>query len=121
MSEAGFHDAWLDTEYLKLDEGALGFVFTRQRLEAALAVEPERVREMLEAKRDELAALYARVTHRILHDEFYTELFEELAELPDEMVFPFIHLVLGRVSDETIEAARVEVVRKFQEKRKRKA
>jgi hypothetical protein len=121
MSQEEFNDAWLDTEYLKLDEGVLAFVFTRERLDRALALSPDEARKMLEEHHDKLVAMYARTTHRILHDEFYTELFEELAEQPDEVVFPFVHLALHNISDAEAEAARVEVVKKFQSKRGKKS
>jgi lipoate-protein ligase A len=121
MSQEQFNDAWLDTQYLKLDEGVLAFVFTRERLDRALEVPPEQAAEMLKQRHDQLVSLYARTTHRILHDEFYTELFEELADLPDDVVIPFVHLALRNIEDEQVEAARVEVVAKFQSKRKKKS
>jgi hypothetical protein len=118
MNEESFHDAFLDSEYLKLDEGALGFIFTQQRLERALECGDDDVRAMINARRPELVSLVAETAGRILREAFYTRLFEELSELPDELAIPFIHLALRRVTDPEIEAARAQVVREYQARRK---
>lgn len=117
MSVADFTDAFLDSQYLKLDEGALAFIFSRERVEAAKAVTPVQAQELLAAHHAELVRLYGDVTKRILKDAFYMKLFEELSELPDEVAFAFINLALRRISDERVEAARVKAVQDFQAKR----
>jgi hypothetical protein len=119
MEPAEFNDAFLDTEYLKLDEGALGFIFTPERLEKALACPQPDVLAMLQANHAEVVELFANTTKRILHEAFYMKLFEDLTALPDELAYPFIHLALRRVEDAEVEAARVAVVRAFQAKRKK--
>lgn len=119
MEKDAFNDAFLDREYLKLDEGSLGFIFTEERLAVALAVSQREVSAMLRENHGRIVALYADTTKRILHEAFYTALFEELAALPDAIAFPFIHLALGRIEDAEVEAARVKVVKEFQSKRKK--
>lgn len=117
MATADFTDAFLDSQYLKLDEGALAFIFSRERVDAAKAMKPERASELLASHRDELVRLYGDVTRRILKDAFYMKLFEELSELEDDVAFAFINLALRRISDEQVEAARVKVVQEFQAKK----
>lgn len=119
MEASDFNDAFLDTQYLKLDEGALGFIFTRERLAKALAVPAPEVKRMLADNHSALVDLMAVTTRRILHEAFYTQLFEDLAALPDEKAYPFIHLALRKLDDAEVEAARVKVVKAFQEKRKK--
>src|SRR5690606_27537170 len=99
MEAEEFNDAFLDTEYLKLDEGALGFIFTQERLEKALAVPQSEVQAMLQQHHAEVVELVANTTRRILHEAFYIKLFEDLTALPDELAYPFIHLALRRVED----------------------
>ena len=117
MAAADFTDAFLDSQYLKLDEGALAFIFSRERVEAAKAVDTARAKQMLAAHRDELVRLYGDVTRRILKDAYYMKLFEELSGLDDEIALAFINLALRRISDEKVEAARVKAVQDFQAKR----
>ena len=119
MAEGGFTDAFLDSEYLKLDEGALAFIFTRGRIEAAKALSEEEALALVDANRETLVKLYARATERILREAFYMDLFEELSELEDGIAFAFMNLALGRVQDAEVEAARVKVVAAYQAKRKR--
>lgn len=117
MEPETFNDAFLDSQYLKLDEGALGFIFTRERLAKALTA--GNVAGMLRDNHAALVDLMGETTRRILHEAFYTRLFEDLSALPDELAFPFIHLALRKLEDPDVEAARVRVVRAFQEKRKK--
>ncbi len=119
MSGGDFADAFLDSTYLKLDEGALAFIFTRQRVEKASQLSTAEAAALVAAHRDELARLYAGTARRILKDAFYMQLYEELAELDDELAFAFINLCLRRVEDETIEAARRDVVVKIAASRKK--
>lgn len=119
MEKEAFNDAFLDREYLKLDQGSLGFIFTEERLARALAQSRAEVSTMLRANHAQMVKLYADTTRRILNEAFYTALFEELSELPDELAYPFIHLALGRIEDDEVEAARVQVVKEFQSKRKK--
>ena len=120
MAQDDFIDAFLDSQYLKLDRGALDFIFTRERVERAMVVNEADVTALVETRRDELAAVYADTARRILVEPFYIKLFEALAELEDDLAVPFINLALGRVTDDEVEAARVAVVKEFQSKLKRK-
>ncbi len=119
MEAPDFNDAFLDTQYLKLDEGALGFIFTRERVAKALALSAPDAKRMLADNHGALVDLMAVTTRRILHEAFYTRLFEDLSALPDEQAYPFIHLALRRLDDPEVEAARVKVVKAFQDKRKK--
>lgn len=119
MSGGDFADAFLDSTYLKLDEGALAFIFTRQRVEKASQLTTAEAAALVATHRDELVRLYAGTARRILKDAFYMQLYEELAELDDELAFAFINLCLRRVEDETIEAARRDVVVKIAASRKK--
>jgi hypothetical protein len=118
MEPTDFSDAFLDTEFLKLDEGALGFIFTRERLAGALDVEKPQVQAMLRENHAEVVDLFANTTRRILNEAFYMKLFDDLSALPDELAVPFIHLALRKIEDSEVESARVKVVREFQSKRK---
>ncbi|MCC6572173.1 MAG: hypothetical protein IT462_00145 [Planctomycetes bacterium] len=116
---ADFVDAFLDSTYLKLDEGALAFIFTKERVKQAQALPLEKAKALVAANRDELAKIYSGVARRILKDAFYMNLFVELAELPDDIAFAFMNLCLRRVEDEQVEAARREVVSKIAAQRKK--
>ncbi len=120
MQNQGFTDAFLDSQYLKLDEGALAFVFTRDRVEAAKQVSVEDAQQMLARNHDRMIRLYGTVTKRILKDAFYMDMFEELSELDDEVAFAFINLCLRRITDAKVEEARVNAVQEYQAKRKPK-
>jgi len=115
-----FEDAFLDSTYLKLDEGALAFIFTKQRVEAAKGISPEEAKTLLGKHHAELVRIYGETTKRILMDAFWHDLFEDLFEREDEVVFAFINLALGRISDEAVEAARVAEVKKYQARLKKK-
>lgn len=120
MQNQEFTDAFLDSQYLKLDEGALSFIFTRERVDAAKLVSVDQARGFLKQHHDALVGLYGTVTKRILKDAFYMELFEELSELDDEVAFAFINLCLRRIEDPAVEQARVKAVQEYQAKRKPK-
>ncbi len=120
MDNSEFTDAFLDREYLKLDEGALSFIFTRERVEQATGLSVDDAHALLQKHHDEMVALWRDTTKRILMDAFYTELFEELAGKDDDIAFAFINLALGRIQDEQAEAARVEEVSRFQARRRKK-
>lgn len=115
-----FDDAFLDSTYLKLDDGALAFIFTKERVEAATAISPEEASALLDKHQDELVRIYGETTKRILMDAFWHDLFEDLFEREDEVVFAFINLALGRITDEKVEAARVAEVKKYQARLKKK-
>ena len=119
MEPEQFNDAFLDTEYLKLDEGALRFIFTPDRVDAALACPEADVRRMLADHHAQVVELFAATTRRILQEAFYMKLFEDLSGLQDHLAYPFIHLALRRIEDAEVEAARVAVVKAFQAKRKK--
>jgi hypothetical protein len=121
MEGTDFNDAFLDSTYLKLDRGALSFIFTPQRVEAALKLSVPQAQALVHANREELARIYGDTAKRILNEPFYMELFEELSDRPDEIAYAFINLCMRRVEDEAVEAARVAEVRKYQAKRKPKA
>ncbi|MCB9896019.1 MAG: hypothetical protein H6839_16415 [Planctomycetes bacterium] len=121
MEATDFNDAFLDSTYLKLDEGALSFIFTPARVKAATALSVEQANLLVQDNHDALVKIYGDTTKRILIEPFYMELFEELAEQPDDVAFAFINLALRRVEDERVEAARVAEVKKYQAKRKPKA
>lgn len=118
MDPTGFTDAFLDSQYLRLDEGSLGFIFTPQRVRQAAQVPATELEPLLAANRAEMARLYGDVTRRILKDAFYDRLFEELAELPEDHATLFINLALRRIQDSDVEAARVSAVREYQARRK---
>lgn len=121
MDHSEFTDAFLDREYLKLnDEGTLNFIFTKERVQRAKELPVDEAEALLQKHHDALVEIYRDTTKRILIEAFYTELFEELADKDDEVALAFINLVLGRVRDEEAEKARVEEVRKFQAKRQKK-
>lgn len=120
MQSQEFTDAFLDSQYLKLDEGALAFIFTRERVNAAKAVSVETARQYLARHHGQLVGLYGTVTRRILKDAFYMDMFEQLAELDDEVAFAFINLCLRRTEDPEVEQARVKAVQEYQAKRKPK-
>jgi hypothetical protein len=115
-----FEDAFLDSTYLKLDEGALAFIFTKERVEAAKGLSVEEARERLASHHEELVRLYGETTKRILMDAFWHDLFEDLAEREEDVVFAFINLALGRIEDAEVEAARVAEVKKYQARLKKK-
>lgn len=117
---ADFEDAFLDSTYLKLDEGALAFIFTKERVDAAKALSIEDARARLQKHHEELVRLYGETTKRILMDAFWHDLFEDLAEREQDVVFAFINLALGRIEDQEVEAARVEEVKKYQARLKKK-
>jgi hypothetical protein len=119
MEPEQFNDAFLDTEYLKLDEGALRFIFTPERVEAALACPPAQVQQMLTDHHAQIVELFAATTRRILHEAFYMKLFEDLSSLQDHLAYPFIHLALRRIEDAEVESARVAVVKAYQARRKK--
>jgi hypothetical protein len=121
MDGTDFNDAFLDSTYLKLDKGALSFIFTPARVDAALKLSVQQAQSLVNEHRDELARIYGDTAKRILNEPFYMELFEELSDQPDEIAHAFINLCMRRVADETVEAARVAEVRKYQAKRKPKA
>lgn len=120
MQNQEFTDAFVDSQYLKLDEGALSFIFTRERVDAAKLVSVDQARGFLKRHHDALVGLYGTVTKRILKDAFYMDLFEELSELDDEVAFAFINLCLRRIEDPAVEQARVKAVQEYQAKRKPK-
>jgi hypothetical protein len=121
MDHSEFTDAFLDREYLKLnDEGTLNFIFTKDRVQQAKDLPVDEAEALLQKHHDTLVEMYRDTTKRILKEAFYTELFEELSEKEDEVAFAFINLVLGRVRDEEAEQARVDEVKKFQAKRQKK-
>jgi hypothetical protein len=121
MDATDFNDAFLDSTYLKLDKGALSFIFTPERVDAALKLSVPAAAALVKGNRETLAGIYGDTAKRILNEPFYMELFEELSEQPDDIAFAFINLCMRRVEDETVEAARVAEVRKYQAKRKPKA
>jgi hypothetical protein len=121
MDVTDFNDAFLDSTYLKLDEGALAFIFTSDRVKAATALSTEDANRLVREHHAALVKMYGDTTRRILIEPFYIELFEELAAQPDEVAYAFINLALRRVEDEQVEAARVAEVKKYQAKRKPKA
>ena len=121
MEATDFNDAFLDSTYLKLDEGALSFIFTPARVKAATALSIDEAGKLVKANHAALVKIYGDTTKRILIEPFYIELFEELAEQPDEVAYAFINLALRRVEDDEVEAARVTEVKKYQAKRKPKA
>ena len=114
-----FEDAFLDSEYLKLDEGALAFIFTKERVEAAKALSAEDASARLAKHHEELVRLYGEATKRILMDAFWHDLFEDLADREEDVMFAFINLALGRIEDEEVEAARVAEVKKYQARLKK--
>ncbi|MBZ0136861.1 MAG: hypothetical protein K8I27_10850 [Planctomycetes bacterium] len=115
-----FEDAFLDSTYLKLDEGALAFIFTKERVQAALGISGGEAQALLDKHRDEMVRIYGETTKRILMDAFWHDLFEDLFEREDEVVFAFINLALGRIKDKDVEAARVAEVKKYQARLKKK-
>lgn len=117
MSGTDFTDAFLDSQYLKLDEGALSFIFSRDRVEAAMLLTVQQAGDLLARHHAQLVGLYGKVTRRILKDAFYMDLFEELAELEDDVAFAFINLALRRIEDPEVESARVKAVQEYQSKR----
>ncbi len=121
MAGTNFTDAFLDSQYLKLDEGALAFIFSRDRVQTARAAKDADLTQWLQKHHAALVDLYGTVTRRILKDAFYDNLFEELSELPDEVATVFINLALRRIQDADVEAARVKAVQEYQAKRKPKA
>jgi hypothetical protein len=121
MDVTDFNDAFLDSTYLKLDQGALSFIFTAERVKAAEALSVQQANELLRKHHAELVRLYGNTTRRILVEAFYNDLFEELSELPDEVAWAFINLALRRIEDPEVEGARVAEVKKYQAKRKPKA
>ena len=149
MDTTDFNDAFLDSTYLKLDEGALSFIFTPARVKAATAQSVDEADALLKKHQapsspfgssgagdliqlalsgalstgggTEVRKIYGDTTKRILIEAFYIELFEELAEQPDEVAYAFINLCLRRIEDPVVEEARVAEVRKYQAKRKPKA
>jgi len=121
MDQTDFNDAFLDSTYLKLDKGALSFIFTPERVEAALKLSVDGAGALVKKHHAELVKTYGDTTRRILIEPFYMELFEELAEKPDEVAHAFINLAMRRVEDPEIEAARIAEVKKYQAKRKPKA
>lgn len=121
MAGTNFTDAFLDSQYLKLDEGALAFIFSRDRVAAARAAEDADLAQWLQKHHATLVDLYGTVTRRILKDAFYDNLFEELSELDNEVATVFINLALRRIQDPDVEAARVKAVQEYQAKRKPRA
>ncbi|MCB9932371.1 MAG: hypothetical protein H6841_03015 [Planctomycetes bacterium] len=121
MDVSDFNDAFLDSTYLKLDQGALSFIFTAERVKAAQGLGVDAANALLQKHHAELVRLYGDTTRRILVEAFYNDLFEELADLPDEVAWTFINLALRRIEDAQVEAARVAEVKKYQAKRKPKA
>lgn len=118
MEPTDFNDAFLDSTYLKLDEGALAFIFTRPVVQAAQALSVEQAQAYLKKHHATLVSLYGSTTRRILMEAFYTDLFEELSVMDPEVVAAFINLALRRIEDEQVEAARVAEVQKYQARRK---
>ena len=120
METTDFNDAFLDSTYLKLDEGALSFIFTKERVAAAQALSVDEANALLQKHHAELVKLYGDTTKRILLDAFYNDLFEELSAREDEIAFAFINLALRRIEDEEVEGARVSEVKKYQARLKKK-
>lgn len=118
MNQTEFVDAFLDRQYLKLDERALGFIFGPERVAAASAQPLPQATAQLAALRERMQHLVVETSRRILRDAFYDRLFEELAALPEPEAGAFINLALGRTADAGIEAARAEAVRQIQEARR---
>ena len=118
MNETAFVDAFLDQQYLKLDERALGFIFGPERLAAATSLPVAEAKALLAAHREQVLEIVVDTARRILRDTFYDRLFEELAALPGPVAGAFINLALGRVEDAGIEAARAETVKRIQESRR---
>ena len=119
MEADDFTDAFLDSQYLRLTEGALAFIFTKPRVQKAQALSPEQAGALLQKHHAQLVKIYGDVTKRILADAFYMKMFEELYDLPDEVAFAFINLALRRIEDTQVEAARVQAVTEYQRKRKK--
>lgn len=115
-----FEDAFLDSTYLKLDEGALAFIFTKERVQAAQALSVEDAQARLAKHHEEMVRLYGETTKRILMDAFWHDLFEDLSDREEDVVYAFINLALGRISDDEVEAARVAEVKKYQARLKKK-
>lgn len=121
MDHSDFTDAFLDREYLKLDdEGPLNFIFGKNRVRAAKELPVDEAEALLQKHHQTMVDLYRDTTKRILMEAFYIELFEELADHDDEVAFAFINLVTGRVNDKEAELARVDEVKKYQARRKKK-
>jgi hypothetical protein len=121
MEAGDFNDAFLDSTYLKLDRGALSFIFTPERVDAALKLSVDQASALMKKHHAALVKIYGDTTRRILIEAFYMELFEDLSNEPDEVAHAFINLCMRRIEDPEIEAARVAEVRKYQAKRKPKA
>jgi hypothetical protein len=120
MDADDFNDAFLDSTYLKLDKGALSFIFTPQRVEAALKLSVDQANALVKKHQAELVKTYGDTTKRILIEAFYMELFEDLSTKADEVAYAFINLAMRRVEDPEVEAARIAEVKKYQAKRKPK-
>lgn len=121
MDADEFTDAFLDSQYLRLTDGALAFIFTKPRVQAAQALSVAEANALLQKHHAQLVKIYGDTTRRILGDAYYMNLFEQLFELDDEVAFAFINLALRRVEDPQIEAARVQAVTEYQRKRKKPA
>ena len=120
MTTTDFNDAFLDSTYLKLDEGALAFIFSKERVEAAQQLSVEEANALLQKHHAELIRLYGETTKRIFIDAFYHDLFEDLSDRDDEVAHVFINLALGRIEDAEVEGARVAEVKKYQARMKKK-
>lgn len=120
MDTTDFNDAFLDSTYLKLDEGALAFIFTKEKVEAAQKLSVDEANALLQKHHGELVRIYGDATKRILLDAFYHELFEDLIARDDEVVYAFINLALRRIEDPEVEGARVAEVKKYQARMKKK-
>jgi hypothetical protein len=117
VEEPETFDLHLDSQYLKLDEGALSFIFSRALVEKAKALGVQEAQALVRAHHAKLVEMMGTVTARILKDAFYTDLFEQLARQPEDLSLAFVNLALRRVEDEAVEAARAGAVAAYLKKR----
>ncbi|MHC4839380.1 MAG: hypothetical protein ACYTDT_00255 [Planctomycetota bacterium] len=110
-------NAFLDRQLLRLDEGALSFVFGKERVEQAQALSKEEAEALVKSRKEDVKDLMVDVSRRIVIETFYDKLFEELAEVEADLAKGFIALALNVVHDEDIEAARAKAVSEASTKR----
>ncbi|MEE9312002.1 MAG: hypothetical protein V3V10_06255 [Planctomycetota bacterium] len=110
MSAEELKNAFLDRQLLRLDEGALSFVFGRERVEQTQAMSEQEAQELVKKNHSGLKELMAETGRRIVTETFYDKLFEELAEIEPELAKGFIALALNIAHDAEIEQARAEAV-----------
>lgn len=117
MTTEELKNAFLDRQLLKLDEGALAFVFGRELVDAAKSIPEDDASKLILSRKKDLTGLMVHVSSSIVKETFYDKLFEELAETEEELAHGFIRLALTLSYDEDIEAARALAVSKAAEGR----